>query len=279
MKEELLTITDGLNSELLMTCCEVGDGPKDAVVIAAATAVPKEYYKYVAVFLAENGFAVYTFNYSGSIRTRQKDLKNAKESMVHWGSRDLESVLSFVLKKHPITNLLGHSVAGQIMCFAPSISQVNAIYLVASQSAYHRLWTGSSGIVIRLFWFLLVPLSTWIWGYMPGFVMGSPNGLNPRAAQSWRQFALNEKGSFGLSEEATQRAAEISCPIIFRALENDPILAPIKAVKALACFFQRSNYQVIYDLSGPWQGMGHFDVFRKDKGALWQEISEYFKNA
>ena len=167
-------------------------------------------------------------------------------------------------------------MGGQIFSFAPSSAQLSGAYFLASQSAYYKHWQGWNRFKVKLFWALLLPISSQILGYMPGFIMGSPESLSKAAAYSWKEFAHHAKGSLGLIPQALERANKFAYPIKMRALKNDDTLSPLSSVQALFQEFCSANAQLLYEDSNGWEGIGHFDFFRSKNNMLWPDLINFF---
>ncbi len=243
-----------------------------ALVIASATACPQKLYFKFAQYLADHGISVYTFDYSG-LANHVNEAQAT--SMVEWGRDEVDAVLKQAFKNYKRVYLLGHSVGGQIFSFSEEAERLSGIYLMVSQSAYFRHWYGLNGLLIRIFWFFLLPISIRIFGYMPGWIMGSPESLTKEAAQSWRQFAMDPRGSLGHSPQVLARAQRIESPMVFRALKKDRKLAPRAAVRALMNEFKQAKAEFRYSEEEPWSSMKHFDFFRSKQRAKWSEVLNF----
>ena len=249
-----------------------------SIVVASATACPQRLYFKMAEYLSRQGFHVYTFDYSGVGESKSVALRKEDSDMLDWGARDLNAVLELALERHQRAYLFTHSIGGQIFCFAEKSENISGVYCMASQSAYYRHWSGISKWKVLLFWKLLLPLSTGVLGYMPGFVMGSPESLSAPAALSWRSFAHNPRGSLGIDSKAMERASNLSVPMKFIGLQKDNLLSPSSAVKALAAEFPKAKTEILLPNSPNWVPLGHFDFFRSKHQELWKDPLRFFRN-
>lgn len=77
--------------------------PRAVVVINPATAVKAAYYHRYARFLAENGFAVLTYDYRGIGASRQGSLRRWRHvSKLDWGRYDCEAALAWARQTYPV---------------------------------------------------------------------------------------------------------------------------------------------------------------------------------
>ena len=67
--------------------------PWRATLLSSATAVPRKIYRAFATFLAENGFAVLTYDYRGIGGSRPKSLKGFEARMRDWASLDVSAAI------------------------------------------------------------------------------------------------------------------------------------------------------------------------------------------
>lgn len=253
-------------------------GEGDAsIVIASATACPQKLYFKLSTYLAKNGFHVYTFDYSGIGESKSQPLQNESTTMQDWGAQDLNSALAVSLSRHQRTYLLTHSIGGQIFCYAENALRLSGVYCLASQSAYRVHWSGFSKLKVLLFWNVLLPISTRLWGYMPGVIMGSPESLSTAAAHSWKSFSKEPRGSLGLDKEALSRAKALQVPMKFIGLWKDQLLSPFSAVQALAEEFTQAQVKIELKKEALWRDLGHFDFFRSKHRDLWNDPLTFFQ--
>ena len=67
---------------------------------------------------------------------------------------------------------LGHSIAGQLFPLAKMSNKIKAAYLVASQNVSKNNWSGFSKFKVNIFWHIIIPFCTNLFGYLPAAAYG-----------------------------------------------------------------------------------------------------------
>src|SRR6185503_1167636 len=75
--------------------------PWRATLISSATAVPRKIYRAFATFLAENGFAVLTYDYRGIGGSRPDSLRGFPARMRDWASLDVSTAIDHAQRRWP----------------------------------------------------------------------------------------------------------------------------------------------------------------------------------
>lgn len=161
---------------------------KETVVISSATGVLQRYYAKFAEYLAIKGCTVYTFDYSGigkSIDNRK--LLKKQSNLKSWGSNDQATVVAFAKceNRESQLTLITHSVGGQLLGFNPHFNKIDKIIMVASQGGYWKDFKGIHLIKMWLFWYILIPGLTPIFGYFPSKKIGLFENLPKNMAYEW----------------------------------------------------------------------------------------------
>ncbi len=254
---------------------------KAIIIIAAATASPQTYYRRFASATASDEWDVLTFDYRGVGRSLHTRLKYSRAKMTDWGMLDLDAAIRWA-KSSGYQNiyLLGHSVAGQIFPLAENAHRVKAAYFVGSQTAAQRYWHGFSKFKVWIFWFILIPTLTRLYGYLPGWSMGGKVGIPSTTAWEWRTWGKHPQGVLQGLEDRKQAFAEIDIPMKLISLEHDNTLAPRAAVEALMTYYPqaRTSHEHLLAKSYNADKLGHFDFFRsRFKDSLWPKPVDFFR--
>ena len=253
---------------------------KPLIIIGAATATPQVYYARFARYAALEGYNVLTFDYRAVGRSLFTSLKNSRAKMTDWGIYDLSAAIDWA-KRNGFTkvNLLGHSVAGQVFPLAKNAFRVKAAYFVASQSAAQQHWRGFEKFKVWVFWYILIPTLTRIYGYLPGWSMGGKVGMPSTAAWEWRSWGRHPLGVLQGIKSRKEAFADINIPVHFVSLQHDKTLAPQRAVKVLQSQYAgaTSSHEHLLAKDFNAKKLSHFDFFRgKHKEALWHKPLEFF---
>src|SRR5438477_2000656 len=107
-----------------------------AVLINAASAVPRKVYRGFAGYLARRGCAVLTYDYRGTGDSRQKALTGYnqpkwlvgfKASMSDWAAQDITAAVAWMRERYKALPFayVGHSFGGQALGLLPNDSEIS----------------------------------------------------------------------------------------------------------------------------------------------------------
>lgn len=268
MKGLIVTTQDGFK---LSAKCFEADSEK-WVIIGTATGAIKEYYQKFAMYLAENGWNTIIYDNRGTGASIAND--EPYISMLDWGTKDMNAVINWVHAQGATDiKLVGHSISGQVFPFAPNASKVSGAYFVAAQNVSIKNWKGRSKFLAWLFWYIVIPLTTRIFGCLPGKVVGGNSEDLPRGVGlDWAAFGKHRNGIIQNNDERKLAYERITIPIMLIALEDDHLFAPYRAVQALKEDYQDATVGMELLKPGDYQVscIGHFGFFRsKFKEKLW----------
>lgn len=250
------------------------------IILGPATGAPQYYYKSFAQFASENfEFDALTFDYRGIGKSLTSSLKKTKANISDWGRQDLKAIIQWANQRYDKVFLLGHSITGQVFPFAENNARVTACYYVASQSAYKGHWNGFAKFKVWLFWHILIPVTTTVYGFMPGWAMGGKVSLPTGIAKEWRKFGLHPNGAIQDNKKSADQYFGVNVPVHFVSLEDDQLLAPSNAVQALMRQYgnAKTTFQFIRPKDLGLKSIGHFGFFKsKHQEKLWSMPILYF---
>src|SRR5690606_16801203 len=124
--------------------------------------------------LSENGFMTFTFDYQGIGESRPKRLKGFKCSVTDWAENNINTVVDYVSAKVDFDNLIimGHSIGGQLIGLSKVSAKTKGLILVASQGGFWKMWPPSQRWSMWLNWFIIIPVFTRLFGYLPAKKFG-----------------------------------------------------------------------------------------------------------
>jgi predicted alpha/beta hydrolase len=252
------------------------------VIIAAATAVKRSYYEKFAQFLARNGFHALTFDYRGIGDSRPENLKGFHAKLHEWGMLDLAGVINWVVAGPAPGRILlvGHSVGAQILPLAENNHHIHAAYFVASQSAYWKLWNGKERAMVFTLWHFSLPLATKLFGYFPGWVLGNAEDLPAGVAREWARWARHPDYILSHDPGVRGKFQRIHIPLKFVSFTDDALIAPKRAVQAIAGWFGSTDkaHRHIHPKEIGVTAIGHFGFFRESfRDTLWREALTWLK--
>ncbi len=250
------------------------------LVFAGAMAVPQDFYAPFARFLAQSGIHVLTFDYRGMGASRPHDLAALDAGAADWGEKDLEAMLAQARRAAPELPLavVGHSLGGQILGLAPSNGAVRAVVNVAAGSGYWRL-NDRMPLRLRIFWFLLVPIATPLFGYFPGRALHAIGDLPARAMREWRRWCLDPRYILSEGERARAGFDRVTASIRSYSFSDDDMITR-RAARALDDFYRNARIEerhvVPSDLGE--RRIGHFGFFaERSRANLWIEARDWLR--
>ena len=243
------------------------------IIVGPATGAPQGYYRGFAEYAADYpDFDVVTFDYRGIGKSLDGSVIDSKAKMSDWGKYDLEAVINWGDKRYDKIFLIGHSVAGQIFPKAASKNRITAAYFVGAQSAYLGCWRGLWLLYVLIFWYILIPVTTFIYDYLPGWAMDGNIPIPKKAALEWRKWGTHRGGVLQGNPETIQQFESVKIPIHFVNIEDDKLLGPSKATQRLMHQYRNAvtTFQFISPKNLKLKHIGHFGFFKpKFKKPLW----------
>ncbi len=246
------------------------------VVVNSACGVRQRFYARFALWLAERNFTVITYDYRGIGESRPQRLRGFAGSMRDWGQLDFEGVLRFTDTFDPgrARTVIGHSVGGQILGFAPSNTRLSRAVTVASQSGFWRNYAGPRKAFIWAVWHGLMPAVAHAVGYLPG-KLGTGEDLPKRVALEWARWGRH-RDFFTADGISTEGFSRLTIPIDGFSFTDDDGFAPKVGVDWLHALFV--NAKVCRHHLTPAElavkAVGHFGAFNERfSQTLWPRFA------
>ena len=257
--------------------------PKGAVLLVCAMGVPQSFYRSFCEWLAESGYVAMTFDYRGMGQSRHTSLRDVRADVMTWAEIDTAAALehlAVVLPDVPIT-WVGHSLGGQIFAFtmdqvAPAIAaRVKKFTYIAAGSGY---WLENAAPTKRrswLFWFVLGPVLTPLFGYWPDARLGIVGDLPMGVFYQWKTWCLDREYAVGaLPAKYRALAASVAVPITAISFTVDEMMSA-KNIAGLQMIYPQQSFQMVRltprDLGV--KRVGHFGAFREVmRASLWERV-------
>lgn len=255
------------------------DRPRAAVMLAPAMGVPRQFYRPLAGFLAENGLAVLALDYRGIGGSKPRSLKKFNAALHEWAELDLEASLAWLRKKYPTLPLLwvGHSVGGQLFGLLRD-PPVRAALFVGSQSGYYRNWDGAARLAMEALWRIVIPGATAATGKLPMKLFGQGEDVPAGVAREWASWGKNPEYIFSYAKLRPGRAFETWSGNLRSYVIGDDGYAPSRSVAALLGFYRSASVELrtLTPADLGVRTIKHFGPFRqKFRGTFWHEIRDY----
>lgn len=263
--------------KLAATIHEPVDHSGRVVVIAGAIAVKHTFYDRFARFLATTGLRVITFDYRGIGDTVHGKSRSQRGGLREWGECDLASVLDYALTLsiQPKLLVVAHSVGGQLVGLADNNDCVNAMLAISTQTGRWRLWPKRRRYFLLVFWTVLLPLTTRLFGYFPAKRLGLGEDLAEDAALEWARWCRSAEYFVDADGRALPSHFENFEGELLACVIEDDWMAPREAVEDLLRRYVRANIEriVLRSVDGP---IGHFGFFREAGRPLWKKLVAEF---
>ncbi|MCX7548668.1 alpha/beta hydrolase [Xanthomarina sp. F1114] len=266
------TITTASNQDLALSVFKPKQSNHKSIVISSATGVLQKYYFRFANHFAQLGFTVYTFDYYGIGASNSKNIKQITANLNTW-AMDQAAVLKYAKEKNPEHKLvlITHSIGGQLIGLNPEIKLVDAIITVASQTGYWKYFQGFSKFRMCMFWYVLIPVFTPLFGYFPAKQLGLFENIPKQVAYQWREWGIHPEYMFGHFKHTSLYFNSIRCNVLALSFPRD-IFASKASVDWLASKFTQAEVDRRHLIPEELQikDIQHFGFFKKAfKESLW----------
>jgi predicted alpha/beta hydrolase len=273
---QCLRTADG--TQLAMRTFAAQGSVRGSVVIGGAMGVRQDYYAPFASWLCAQGWRVTTFDYRGTGDSQGSGgLHGFKADLNDW-THDYEAVIDHGKAALPALPLylLGHSLGAQLPGLLCNAHHISGLLSVAAGSGYWRENAPKIKRVVPYFWYVLVPLATWLCGYFPGKRLRKVGDLPKGVIWQWRKWCLDPHYSMGAEGPAAQQSyAQIRFPVLAVSMVDDELMT-LRGTQSLMGFYANAPTQLVRiapaDLSV--RRVGHFGAFRPEHEALlWPRLA------
>ena len=272
-----------INTHQSIKCCLYhAPRSKRVILIVPAVGVLQSFYSRMATFFQKNNLSAITFDYLGIGDSLQGNIRNEYSCLSHWGQRDLDAVINYsrgILPGYKLI-LLGHSIGGPLIGFAPSCYMAEKVILVAAQSGYWKFWSGLNQWRMWINWFLLVPALTGVCGYVPTRRFSRMENLPKNVAVEWATWCRNREYLFSNRFHYHLHFHRIKCQLTSISFDDDRF-APRESVDWLTAKFEQAGVKRLHLFPEDFNAsvLGHFSGFReKFRDSFWNLLLEEAKN-
>ena len=274
---EILTSLKGYTLDVNYFTPESAESPRGVVLIAPAMGVPQRYYRKFATWLAQQGFAVVTFDYSGigeSLKADHVPINKIKSDFFDWG-REAALILDVLKQRHPESPLywIGHSLGGQLISMVDHAALRKAI-TVGTGSGYWKENSPELRRRVPLFWYVFVPLLTPLFGYFPGERLGMVGDIPKGVMMQWRRWCMHPDYIASEGEVMSEKYAAVRTPIVSLSFTDDDYMSArnTEHIHSLYVNAPRDMQRIApVDIGVPH--IRHFGFFKEQfKDTLWQKL-------
>lgn len=250
------------------------------VVINSATAVPQRYYRPFATFLAEQGYAVLTYDYRGIGGSRPTSLRGFVARARDWALLDMAGVIDWARGPLGARRLfvVGHSYGGQTAGLLPNGDQIDAMVTLSSQSGYWRLQGGNQKLAVAFHVHVTLPLLARLVGYVPWSRFSSAEDLPREFALEWAAWCRRPRYLLDDPTLPIERFRGFGAPVLALSFADDD-WGTRRAVDAMMGAYPRITRRHIVPAEVGLRSIGHFGFFRAQSAVLWPEIVAWLEEA
>lgn len=254
-----------------------------SVQINSALAVPRQYYRHYARYLAGRGFTVLSYDYRGLVKPG-KDIRKDISTIVDWGRYDQAAATSWLVNRYPAHKLVlvAHSLGGQIIGLSPRASDFRAVFMVTSSHGYWRRFPSWKGRLHQLvLWHLIAPPLIALRGYLPGNKVGMFD-MPSRAAWQMRRFCFNRHWLCDDNGNPYRpHNGEVRVPLRHILLTDDEVVPPEARID-LDDFYPNADgrEEILQPADFGMEQVGHFGYFRRSMASsAWDESARWLADA
>ena len=246
------------------------DTAAPAVLVSAAAAVERRFYRSFAEHLVEHGARmVLTYDYRGiGVSARSKQARSFR--MKQWGTLDFPAALAALEAEAgpgPIVTV-GHSFGGIALGLSGASNRIERAVMVASLNGWYRRTAEPLSVLLRMN-LAGVPLAR-LTGHIPRAI-GFGTELAGPIFVDWARWCRHRDFLFAdPSVPEAKRFADVRLPLLSIGLDDDPWGTPA-AVGALLQRFGNAELSHLF-LSAKQAGrrVGHTGFFRREmRETLW----------
>lgn len=248
-----------------------------SLVLHGATGVPQRFYRHFAAWAAQQGIGVLTYDYRDFGESQMRPMRSSDASFADWALRDQAAALDKLTELAPNGPLwiLGHSLGGLGLPFHDIPERVDRIITVGAGIGHFTDHPWSYRPIAMTFWFLLGPLATILFGYLPGKRLLLGADLPAGVYWQWRKWCTSRdfyNSDIGTSLPAPNYAIK-DTQIRICAASDDVVVPPV-AVKRYADAFAPSDarFHIYSPADYGLTSLKHIEFLSQNSQAVWSDL-------
>jgi len=254
----------------------------DAVLIAPATGIRRQFYGHFAGFLASQGYGVLSFDFDGVGDSLQGDINDNKASLQSWGEQDLPAALDKLMSQFPNCryHLIGNSAGGQLIGLMPNAQQLTSVFNVGASSGQLRNFPTWFYLQAQVFMNLAIPLTNALFGHSKCHWFGMGQPLPKNVGAQWRQWC-NGTGYVATAFGKTIHRHyydELTLPMLWLHATDDDIAVEANVDDMISVFSKAQSIKLKvapqdYELAH----VGHTSFFRRQSQVMWPLATDWLQ--
>jgi predicted alpha/beta hydrolase len=248
---------------------------KAAVLIGPATGIIQQFYKGFACFLAEQGYAVITFDNRGIGKSLSGKVSDSKASLQCWGEQDMPAILDCLKTTYPDStyHLIGHSAGGQLVGLMHNAKDISSIFTFASSSGQLSNMKMPYFIKAHFFMNLFIPMSNLFFGHTKSQLIGMGEPLPKAVGKQWRDWCNGQgyvKTAFGKTIH-NHLYNTLSMPSLWVNASDDDIAIDANVADMLTVFKNmNAETMTLSPEECNLTEIGHMKFFSRKANHLWK---------
>ncbi|MEO0470756.1 MAG: alpha/beta fold hydrolase [Bacteroidota bacterium] len=271
-QEVRIACTDGFS---LAGTLFIPEEVKAAVLLAPATGIKRRFYASFSRFLAQNGYAVLTFENRGIGDSKAANINEGNPSLVSWGKLDMTAALDYLKAEFPASSyhLIGHSAGGQLVGLMENAQDLRSMFNYGCSSGSLQNISFPFIIPSHFLMNFVIPVSNLLFGHTKSqwFGMGEP--LPKQVASDWRRWC-NGQGYVKVDLDTRIQSHQydtLSFPSLWLHAVDDSI-ASLTNVKDMVRVYSAIESEIVSLRPADFQmkEIGHMKFFSSKKQVLWK---------
>jgi predicted alpha/beta hydrolase len=254
-------------------------GSDTAVIVNAATGVPRQFYKYFAAYLRDHGWTAVTYDYRGIGGSAPTTLRGFEARMRDWALIDMPAVIQWLSSEFQPRRLfsIGHSFGGQGIGLIERPERITAMVGVSAQSGYWGVQGGAERYRARFAVTVLIPVLVRLFGHFPWSRFAAGEDLPGGVALEWARWCRNRDYLLGDATLPLERYEAFDAPVLAYSIDDDDWGTP-RAVDDMMRAYSRVTRRHLVPAEYGLEKLGHMGFFRQGSDAIWDEVIEWLES-
>jgi predicted alpha/beta hydrolase len=278
IEESVIIASDGYALAATQYTPHAGNGR--VILLNSGTGVKRGYYHKFAMFLANEGFTVITYDYRGIGDSLRVPIQDFDTSISEWGEKDCVAALDWTHEHFPDKKLtvVGHSAGGKIPGFAHNNASISSLVTVAVPNSYWGLWHWWGRRGYFMFVQFIMPALSHLLSYFPSRFFGLGENYPKGVALEWSRWSRRKayllhpkRGHF------PNYFDEFRGDILALSFADD-IVATGVAAEAFMRFYAKAASHTHWHINPKEHGIksiGHSGYFREACRPIWKQLTEW----
>jgi predicted alpha/beta hydrolase len=251
-----------------------------AVLVNAATGVPRQFYKYFATYLRDHGWTAVTWDYRGIGGSAPRTLRGFDVRMRDWALVDMPTVIDWLLAEFRPQRIfcVGHSFGGQGIGLIERPERITAMIGVSAQSGYWGVQGGVEKHRARFAVTVLIPVLTRLFGYFPWSRFAAGEDLPRGVALEWARWCRDRDYLLGDDSLPLDRYHGFIAPILAYSIDDDDWGTP-RAVDEMMRAYSDVTRRHLVPADYGLEKLGHMGFFRRGSEPIWDEAIAWLEGA